>query len=111
MPVWAVMKNSPNRDVAIRLMQFWSRPEIAEKWVRYTKSPTGLAGNLYDPEYGQDIFAEYQRKLSATRTMKPDVFTLDRNESAYLLFEHLSALLRGKLTAAEAYRKITSVPE
>lgn len=112
MPVWAVMKNSPSRDAAIRLMQFWSRPEIAEKWVRYTKNPTGLAGNLYDPEYGQDIFAEYQRKLSATRTMKPDIFTLDRNESpAYLLFDHLNALLQGKLTAAEAYRKITNEPK
>jgi ABC-type glycerol-3-phosphate transport system substrate-binding protein len=112
MPVWAVMKNSPNRDAAIRLMQFWSRPEIAEKWVRYTKSPTGLAGNLYDPEYGQDIFAEYQRKLSATRTMKPDIFALDRNAfPAYLMFDHLSELLQGKLTAAEAYRKITNEPK
>ncbi|NOU36076.1 MAG: carbohydrate ABC transporter substrate-binding protein [Kiritimatiellaceae bacterium] len=111
-PVWAVMKNSPNRDAAIRLMQFWSRPEIAEKWVRYTKSPTGLAGNLYNPEYGQDIFAEYQRKLSSTRTMKPDIFTLKQDESpAYLLFDHLDSLLQGRLTAAEAYRKIMKIPE
>ncbi|MFA7257081.1 MAG: extracellular solute-binding protein [Kiritimatiellales bacterium] len=110
MPVWAVMKASPNRDAAIRLMQFWSRPEIAEKWVRYTKNPTGVAGNLYDPEYGQDIFAEYQRKLALNRIIRPDIFSLKKSECpVWSVFNALSPLLTGKLTAEEAYHGIKEV--
>jgi len=65
---WAVLKNAPGRDAGIKLLQYWSQPSIAEKWVRYTKSPTGLGGNLYDPVYGRDIYAEYQRRVCAQYT-------------------------------------------
>ncbi|MCC7300868.1 MAG: carbohydrate ABC transporter substrate-binding protein, partial [Verrucomicrobia bacterium] len=108
MPVWAVMKNSPNRDAGIRLMQFWSRPEIAEKWVRYTKNPTGLAGNLYDPEYNGDPFGAYQRRLSAGREIRPDVFALKKGDSpVQKIMGHLYPLLSGKQTAEEAYKTVT----
>ncbi|WP_168442709.1 hypothetical protein [Pontiella desulfatans] len=60
---WAVLKNAPGRDAGIELMRHWSRPPIAQKWVRYTKCPTGLKGDLYDPTFGQDIHAEFQRRL------------------------------------------------
>jgi len=109
-PVWAVMKNSPNRDAAVKLMQFWSRPEIAEKWVRYTKNPTGLKGNLYDPEYGLDNFAEYQRKLAKNRNLRPDVFTLKEACAINRTFETLPSLLYGKISAAEAFQTITKKP-
>jgi ABC-type glycerol-3-phosphate transport system substrate-binding protein len=113
MPVWAVMKNSPNRVEAIRLMQFWSKPEIAEKWVRYTKNPTGLAGNLYDPIYGNDPFAEYQRKLVLNRSIRPDVYVLNPGECAIsaMLIKCLNPLLRGELTAETAYRSLKEKPE
>ena len=106
-PVWAVMKNSPNQNAALELMRFWSRPEIAEKWVRYTKNPTGLAGNLYDPEYGNDLFAEYQRKLSLNRELRPDFFARERNECPVSqIFSNLYPLLYGELTADEAWDKL-----
>ncbi|HPR82338.1 MAG TPA: ABC transporter substrate-binding protein [Pontiellaceae bacterium] len=111
-PVWAVMKNSPNRAAAIRLMQFWSRPEIAEKWIRYTKSPTGLAGNLYDPEYGNDLFAEYQRKLALNRTLKPDIFMSESDRSPINpVLRSLRPLLRGEISADEVYRKFEEKSE
>jgi ABC-type glycerol-3-phosphate transport system substrate-binding protein len=109
MPVWAVMKNSPCREAAIQLIQFWSRPEIAEKWIRYTKNPTGIAGNLYDPEYGQDIFAEYQRKLSLGRELKPDLFTREKNDSIISVFKSLYPLLNNELTATEAYLRFKEI--
>jgi ABC-type glycerol-3-phosphate transport system substrate-binding protein len=107
MPVWAVMKASPNREAAIRLMQFWSRPEIAERWVYYTKSPTGIAGNLYDPQYGQDAFANYQRTLTLNRTVMPDLFALNtRTGSFHRALSYMVPLLRGELTAAEALAEL-----
>ncbi|MBN2685431.1 MAG: extracellular solute-binding protein [Pontiellaceae bacterium] len=60
---WAVLKDAPGRDEGVELMKYWSRPEIAEEWVRRTKCPSGLEGNLYDPYYGNDVFAKYQRRL------------------------------------------------
>ncbi len=66
MTTWAVMKNAPGREAGIHLLEFWSRPCIAERWVRYTKCPAGLRGDLYDPGFGDDIFASYQGRLART---------------------------------------------
>lgn len=60
---WAVLKNAPGRDAGIELLRYWSRPEIAEQWVREMKCPSGLEGNLYNPVFGNDFFAEYQFRL------------------------------------------------
>jgi ABC-type glycerol-3-phosphate transport system substrate-binding protein len=35
-PVWAVWKEAPHKQEAIDFLKFWSRPQIAEKWIRYT---------------------------------------------------------------------------
>lgn len=104
---WAVMKNSPNRDEGIQLMKFWSRPQIAEKWVHYTKTPTGLRGNLYDPEYGNDPFAKFQREISSDRTLLPDLFSM-RHEKFPLgrIMGKLYPVLLGTQTANEAWNDI-----
>lgn len=60
---FAVLKNSPNVDNAIKLMLFWCRPDIAEKWVRYTKNPTGLKGNMTNSEFGGDIYEKFQNSI------------------------------------------------
>jgi len=41
----AVLKNSPHRDQAVKLLMSLNKPDVAEKWARYTKSPTGVKGN------------------------------------------------------------------
>jgi ABC-type glycerol-3-phosphate transport system substrate-binding protein len=107
MPVWAVMKNSPNLEAAVELMKFWSTPQIAEKWVRYTKSPTGLKGNLYDPEYGNDLFANFQRKLSEGRALRPDLFTLNHDDFPLSqVVSNLYPVLRGKISAKKAKEQV-----
>ena len=65
MTTWAVFKDAPGRDAGIQLLQYWSQPAIADRWVRYTKCPTGLRGNLYDPSYGNDVIADYLRRMCA----------------------------------------------
>lgn len=104
---WAVMKNSPNRDLGIELMRFWCSPEIAQKWVRYTKSPTGLSGTLYDSEYGLDVFAQFHKKLIEGRTMKTDVAFLKPEENPILpIWDFLVPVLDGKMTAEDVLMKI-----
>jgi ABC-type glycerol-3-phosphate transport system substrate-binding protein len=60
---WAVLKNSPHRDQAIKLLMSFNKPDVAEKWGRYTKSPTGIKGNLSTETFGFDKFENYQYKM------------------------------------------------
>ncbi|MBC8206829.1 MAG: extracellular solute-binding protein [Kiritimatiellaeota bacterium] len=99
---WAVMKNSPVRDTGIELMRFWCSSAIAEKWVRYTKSPTGLSGNLYNSEYGMDSLARFQRNLSEGRVIQPDISTLEKEAPICSTFPYLYPILYGEMTAEES---------
>ncbi len=60
-PTFAVMKKSPNKEAALNLLKLWSEPKIADRWVVYTKNPTGLRGNLQAPasEAGVDVYNRY----------------------------------------------------
>lgn len=111
-PTWAVMKNSPVRDLGIELMRFRCSPEIAQKWIRYTKSPTGLSGNLYDSEYGLDAFARFYKKLISGRTMQSDVAFLKPEENPILpIWNYLLPVLDGKMTADEVLLEIKKTSE
>jgi ABC-type glycerol-3-phosphate transport system substrate-binding protein len=48
MVMWGVLKNSPNRDEAVKFLLELNIPDIAEMWVQYTKCPTGIKGKLTD---------------------------------------------------------------
>jgi ABC-type glycerol-3-phosphate transport system substrate-binding protein len=63
MMVWGVLKNSPHREQAIRLMLAINKPDVAEKWARYTKSPTGIKGKLSTASFGLDKFESFQHEI------------------------------------------------
>ncbi len=106
-PTWAVMKNSPARDTGIELMRFWCSPEIAQRWVRYTKCPTGLAGNLYDSEYGLDRLARFQKKLTSERTPQTDVMFFEEGMSPLApIWDCILPVAHGEMTANEALNKM-----
>jgi hypothetical protein len=112
-PTWAVMKDAPHREAAIRLMMSMSTPKVAERWVQYTKTPTGIAGDVSKATMGSDAYEVYQRTMSEKygRAMQ---YTFN---AAYLLgtnntllqkdiVDVLWKLLEGKLTADEAQHSI-----
>ncbi len=109
MPTWAVLKNAPGRDEGIELMKYWIRPSIAERWVRYTKCPTGLKGNLYDPRFGRDVYADYQQRLTSegrVPQLDPRMFYDDPQAGQLivdqdLLFDTLARLYDGPSPAEE----------
>jgi ABC-type glycerol-3-phosphate transport system substrate-binding protein len=101
-PTWAVMKNSPSRDLGIELMRFWCSPEVAQKWIRYTKCPTGLSGNFYDSEYGLDVFPIFQKKLISGRTPQMDVMLLGKEKSPiFAIWDYILPVLNGEMTTDE----------
>lgn len=112
-PTWAVMKNSPNRAAAIKLLMFWCTPKIAEKWVRYTKTPTGIAGDVSKATLGNDVFEEFQRTMSQKYGNRVQysynaAYLLGSKNSLVLddINKALWALLTGSITAEEANRRI-----
>lgn len=115
-PMFAVMKNSPVKEEAVKLLMAFSTPNVAEKWVRYAKGPSGIKGNISQPgdtstEINQfDTFITY-----ITDNYGGNVF--DSKTVDYVLGEqykdltlqfhkYLGAVLDGKMTAEQAYINI-----
>jgi hypothetical protein len=110
---FAVLKNSPNVDNAIKLMLFWCRPDIAEKWVRYTKNPTGLIGNMTNSEFGGDIFERFQssiiKKYGNNVGYSSDAsFIYGATALTYtsILNYSITQLLSGEISAEKVYNQL-----
>jgi len=109
-PQFAVLKNAPHRDAAVRLLQFWCKPKVAEKWVRYTKAPTGLRGNLSTSDVANDQFERFQERVNTTYEgrlyFSDDVGFILGEENKLLghfVNEQVIRLLAGETTAQQAY--------
>lgn len=112
-PTWAVMKDSPNREAAIQLLMAWCAPRVAERWVRYTKNPTGVKGNLTESTIGSDVYEQYQAYMSNTYGgnvhHSATVGYLLGEQNAHLqeqIKDSIQQLLTGKTTAQEACDRI-----
>jgi hypothetical protein len=112
-PTWAVMKDSPHREAAIRLVMSMSTAQVAERWVEYTKTPTGLAGHVSKATIGSDVYEAYQRTMSEKCGSRVQYSF----NAAYLLgkentllqkdiVDALWKLLEGKITADQAQQSI-----
>ncbi|MDA3893108.1 MAG: extracellular solute-binding protein [Salinivirgaceae bacterium] len=62
---WAVLKNSPNRDEAVKLLLAMNKPDFAELWVQYTKCPTGVKGQMTDVNFGGDQFENFSHYVQS----------------------------------------------
>jgi Bacterial extracellular solute-binding protein len=112
---WGVIKNSPNRDRAISLLMAWSTPSVAEKWVRYTRNPTGLRGNFAVAEQGSDVFETFQSNITKTYGSNVSyskhtgyLFGQANRNLSQALEQKIRALLAGETTAKDAYQQIIS---
>lgn len=102
-PSFAVNRHSPVRDEAIEALMWWCRPEVAEKWVSYTKNPTGLRGNVATSALGDDVYGRFQSYMTSKYRGRVHYSA----DAGYLLgaanarlFGELNAVLRGLLTGA-----------
>jgi hypothetical protein len=110
---WAVMKNSPNKDLAIKLLMMLAEPKSGENWVRATKSPTGIHGNIDASNLGDDQYEKFQylidRKYGGKLYYPEDTGYILGADNAHLrpdIEVNLRKLLTGKMTAIEAYNDI-----
>lgn len=62
--MWAVPKNAPNKELAVKFLLAMSQPDVAEKWTRYTKCPTGLKGTITNVSFGVDHFEQFTSTIN-----------------------------------------------
>jgi hypothetical protein len=90
-----------------------STPKIAELWVQYTKTPTGLAGDVSKATMGSDVYEVYQRTLSEKYGSRVQysfnaTYLLGKKNTLLQkdIVDVLWKLLEGKMTADQAQRSI-----
>lgn len=116
---FAVMKKSPNRQAAIDLSMMWSTPETAERWVEYTRNPTGIRGNLSNPVFDRkdlDIYGRFLLDLEKQYNSLPIrnfrsptyVFGKGIPVTDEEFRSNLILILEGKLKAKDYYQTIIS---
>ncbi|EKD40247.1 MAG: hypothetical protein ACD_75C00123G0003 [uncultured bacterium] len=114
---FAVLKASPNRQAAIELSMMWAEPRVAEKWVEYTKNPTGIRGNLVEHAFDSDSSDVYERFLVdmerqyivlPMRNFRAPTYAFGKDTpvGAEEFRNSLVLILEGKLGAREYYRSI-----
>ena len=105
---WCVPKNAPHKEEAIQLLMSFCRPIMAEKWVRYTKCPSGIRGNLTTTSFGIDAFEDFQytinKKYNSKLVASADFrFITGENNNIPL---NSTLVLGGLIGADEAMRNI-----
>ncbi len=108
--MWAVLKNAPHKEEAIRFLLDMNRPAMSEMWVRYTKCPTGIKGNLTGVSFGGDQFENFSYHIQDTyglntyRYYESSSWVL--NESNANTPIYYLEVIQGQMTAKEAIQKI-----
>lgn len=105
---WCVPQNAPNKEEAIKLLMYWCKPAMAEKWVRYTKCPSGIKGNLATTSFGIDPFEDFQyninKKYNSRLVASTDFRLVTGEKNNIPLFSTL--VLGGTMKADEAIRNL-----
>jgi ABC-type glycerol-3-phosphate transport system substrate-binding protein len=108
--IFAIPKNAKNKDSAIKLMKFLSSSDIAYKWEKYSKCPTGLKSGASFNEFGSDDFnrmsqhmnQKYNNQLEQVNLAKV-LFNTDKNVNF-----RISQILKGEISVEEALKDIKS---
>lgn len=115
-PMFAVSKNSPNVDKATELLMEFATSKDAEKWTRYAKAPSGIKGGISEAGTTSaevtpfDTFIiyisdKYGGNLYDSKTV--DYILGEKYKDITVQFSmSLGAVMDGKMTAEEAYKKI-----
>ncbi len=110
MITWAVPKNAPHKEEAIKFLLYLNRPDMAEKWARYTKCPTGIAGGVTSSAIGSNQFEEYNNGINKKYGSKKVNF-IDDSQIIFgftrrTLNNFNKEVIRGTITADEAMVEI-----
>lgn len=108
--MWAIPKNAPHKEEAIKFLLSFSTPSFSELWVRTTKCPTGVTGNLTKIEFGDDAFETFTSTIQKNYGIR--LYTQDAGSARQYGLINIDVpsynheVITGELTADEAIRLI-----
>ena len=106
--VFVVPKNSKNREAAELLMKFISSQETAEKWVKYSKCPTGLKNRISYSDFGKDDYTKFSQHINQKYQDKlgmVDLASLFFKTNKTIDFQ-VAKVMNGEITADEALNSV-----
>jgi hypothetical protein len=111
--MWAVPKNAPHREEAVKFLMNMNTSDIAEKWARYTKCPTGIKGNVTTVAFGNDHFEDFTYSINKLYGTHKLSFSYVDNANCMVVGIsrrnvnlHISDVAAGLMTADEAITDI-----
>ena len=106
MVTWAVPKNAPHKEEAIKFLLHLNQPDMAEKWARYTKCPTGIKGGVTTSAIGTNQFEEYNSGINKKFGTRKVNFIDDSRtifgSTRHLVNNYYKEVSRGTMTADQA---------
>ena len=113
-PAWAVFKRATNYNDAVKILMYFTQPEISEKWTSLSNSPTGLKKHTKSKKSLQDnneIFrTTISNKYKDNLRYYSNFFEMYNGQSDInqnVLENNLRLLLLGKITAEDAFNEIS----
>jgi ABC-type glycerol-3-phosphate transport system substrate-binding protein len=106
--IFVVPKNSQNPEAAKRFIKYMSTTETADKWVKYSKCPTGMKTTMSYNDFGQDnynIFFRHIQKKYGNNQFDVDIVKLLFNKNTTIDFK-VDDVLDGKTSAHDALKNV-----
>ena len=110
--MWAVPKNAPHKDEAIKVMLAMNSSKVAEKWIRYTKCPTGIKGKLASVSMGVDHFENFTYYIQEKYRNKQITFSASQHIFGYEKrwnSNYAVEVMQRKITPEKAMEEIKNV--
>lgn len=108
---WVIPKNTAHKEEALRVLMYWCRPEVADEWVRNTKSPTGIKGNLVQSTFGFDDYETFDYTIAQKYNGKKVPFNFGNNAIFFgsknaMVPNYFIEVMDGTISANEAMQNI-----
>lgn len=106
--IFVVPKNAQNSEAASKFITHISNSEIADKWINYSKCPTGLKSNITYTDFGQDnfdIFFRHIQKKYGNNQIDVDLGNYLFNSKKRIDFK-VEDVLKGTMSANAAMNNV-----
>jgi ABC-type glycerol-3-phosphate transport system substrate-binding protein len=106
--VFVVPKSAKNRAAAEKLMKFIASKESSDKWIQYSKSPTGLRVRFDETDFSKDVYAKFSQHIKHKYHDKLLQVKLENylfNSEKKIQFQ-VEKVLKGEISGKEALASV-----
>jgi ABC-type glycerol-3-phosphate transport system substrate-binding protein len=106
--VFVIPKNAKNREAAELLMKFISSQQTAEKWVKYSRSPTGLENRISYNDFGADEYTKFSKHIKQKYNDKLNEVNIASSflNSSKTLDYQAGKVMNGEISADDALKSL-----